>query len=36
MYGKDWTVESVEAEHGYTVVKLEPPKGGGRSRMPAS
>ena len=35
MYGKDWTVESVEgADEGPAVVSLGPPKGGGGTRMP--
>ena len=34
MYGKDWTVESVEAENGRVVVRLGPPRGGGGTRMP--
>ncbi len=36
MYGKDWTVESVEAGNGHAVVMVEKRPTGAGSRMPAS
>ena len=37
MYGKDWTVEIVDAaDAGHAVVRLEPPRADRGTRMPAS